>query len=202
MEPCPEPLDVRNAVRGLRLIETMMILRFLLLAVLVAGAGCRRDDGGVARVESPKSGATADTSNLPRLGAAPDWQLTRLDGTVMRAEELRGKVVVVDFWATWCGPCIKEIPGYIEMQRAHADRGLVIVGISLDQGGPAGVQRFVERHGVNYPIVMGDAAVAEAFGGVQSIPTTFLIDRQGQIRDRKVGAMEREEYEPLVTSLL
>ncbi|HEX2101598.1 MAG TPA: TlpA disulfide reductase family protein, partial [Candidatus Synoicihabitans sp.] len=93
-------------------------------------------------------------------------------------------------------------PGYIEMQKKYEDQGLVIVGVSLDQQGPAVVQKFADNLGINYPVVMGDEEITRAFGGIEAIPTTFLIDREGQIRHRKMGAMEREEYEPIVASVL
>ena len=94
---------------------------------------------------------------------APEWTLKRLDGTTLKSAELAGKVVVVDFWATWCPPCVEEIPGYVEMQREHEAAGLVIVGISLDQAGVEAVRKFTERYAMNYPVVMngggGDGGV-------------------------------------------
>ena len=121
---------------------------------------------------------------------------------MLKSEDLRGNVVVVDFWATWCPPCRAEIPGYIEMQRELADEGLVVVGVSLDEGGPAVVQKFAERMGIDYELVMGDRDVVNAFGGVQVIPTTFLIDREGKVRHRKEGMMSREDYEAIVREVL
>jgi len=162
---------------------------FLSAALLYAWAGCgTRDDKITA----------GDIVSV----AGPDWSLSRLDGSTLSSEELKGKVVVVDFWATWCPPCRAEIPGYIEMQQELGDEGLVIVGVSLDEDGPAVVQQFAEQMGINYEIVMGDRAMVEAFGGVQVIPTTFLIDRDGKVRHRKEGAMAREDYEPFVRELL
>lgn len=156
------------------------------------------------------AGATASVSGaaapaamaLPKLGAAPKWELKDLNGNVVSSEQLKGKVVVVDFWATWCGPCRVEIPGYAEMQKKYGKDGLVIVGASLDQAGPSVVKAFADRTGVNYTLVMADEAVVNAFGGVEAIPTTFLIDRHGQIRDRKVGAEESSEYEKKVVAVL
>ena len=150
----------------------------------------------------PKAVASAPTGSLPKLGTAPAWKLQDLNGQVVSGEQLRGKVVVIDFWATWCGPCRLEIPGYAAMVRKYGKDGLVIVGVSLDQGGPDVVKPFAAKIGINYTLAMGDEAIQTAFGGMDAIPTTFLIDRTGQIRDRKVGAMETEEYEKKVLAVL
>jgi thiol-disulfide isomerase/thioredoxin len=114
----------------------------------------------------------------------------------------KGKVVVLDFWATWCGPCRSEIPGYGKLQKKYKDKGLVIIGVSLDQAGPDVVKKFIDHFHMNYQVVMGDDAVVEAFGGVEGIPTTFIIDRTGKIRDKKVGAMETAEYEKVLRRYL
>jgi Peroxiredoxin len=135
------------------------------------------------------------------LGAqpAPAWKLKDPSGKVVSSEDFKGKVVVVDFWATWCGPCRMEIPGYIELQNQYKD-DLVIVGISVDAPprGASLVKGFVEKNKINYPIVMSTDEVLEAFGGdrpINAIPTTFIIDRDGNIRDRKEGAEHKEEFE-------
>lgn len=140
--------------------------------------------------------------SLPLMGEAPEWTLTRLDGSQLSSADLAGKIVVIDFWATWCPPCRAEIPGYIAMQDEMRDDDVVIVGVSLDEGGPSIVRKFADEWEMNYELVMGDEQVVGAFGGVRAIPTTFLIDRDGQVRHRKEGMMHREEYEPLVRSLL
>lgn len=133
---------------------------------------------------------------------APGWKLRDLEGQEVTSEQFKGKVVVVDFWATWCAPCIEEIPGYIALQKKYGPEGLAIIGISLDQAGPARVKAFAAANGMNYTIVMGDEAVVEAFGGVESIPTTFLISREGRILDKKVGAAAPAVYEQLVKRAL
>lgn len=133
---------------------------------------------------------------------APALTFKDLAGKDVSLAALKGKVVVVDFWATWCGPCRLEIPGYIEMQKKHGAAGLVIVGVSLDQKGPKHVQRFVEQNGMNYTVVMGDSDAVDAFGGFEAIPTTFLIGRDGRILHEKTGAMESAEYEAIVRKAL
>lgn len=146
--------------------------------------------------------AVHDSGALPVVGPTPAWSLTDLDGKPIGMETLKGKVVVVDFWATWCGPCVQEIPSYVELQKKYADRGLVVVGLSLDQKGEAAVRPFAKRMKINYPLALATPEVITAFGEIDAIPTTFLIDREGKIRHRKTGAMPAADYEKLVLSLL
>ncbi len=133
---------------------------------------------------------------------APAWQLKDPDGREVTSAQFQHKVVVLDFWATWCGPCRSEIPGYVALQRKYAAQGLEIIGVSVDQGGPEVVRQFAAEQKMNYPIVLADDAIAGAFGGVDAIPTTFIIDRDGVIRFRKVGAMAPAEFEAIVRRYL
>lgn len=126
---------------------------------------------------------------------APVWKLKDVNGKTVSSADFKGKVVVIDFWATWCPPCRDEIPGYIELQKKYGKDGLVIIGVSLDQKGPEVVKPFMAKMGINYPIVMADEDTPAAFGGIEAIPTTLIIDRAGMIRDRKVGAEAAESYE-------
>lgn len=132
----------------------------------------------------------------------PALKFQDLSGQEVDFAALKGKVVVVDFWATWCGPCLMEIPGYIEMQKKYGPEGLVIVGVSLDKKKPAAVKKFADARGVNYPVVMGSFDTMDAFGGFDVIPTTFLVGRDGRILHQKSGAMAHDEYEALVKKAL
>ena len=145
--------------------------------------------------------AAKEAAALPVIGPAPAWKLRDVEGREVSSDSFKGKVVVLDFWATWCPPCRAEIPGYVDLSKKYGDR-LVIVGVSLDEGGPKVVRDFVKKFGVTYPIVMGDDAIQQAYGGMEAIPTTFLIDQEGRIRDKKVGAEKTELYERKIAALL
>ena len=134
--------------------------------------------------------------------AAPSWTLNTVDGKAVSSDAFKGKAVVIDFWATWCPPCRREIPAYIEMQKELGGKGLAIVGISLDSNGPGVVKEFMEKYGMNYTVVMGDDAVADAFGGIPAIPTTFVIGRDGRIAYSKVGYEPHDEFLEHIKPLL
>jgi thiol-disulfide isomerase/thioredoxin len=133
---------------------------------------------------------------------APPWELNDTDGKPVKSSDFAGKVVILDFWATWCPPCKAEIPGFVELQQRYGDKGLVIVGVSLDEQGPAVVKPFIQQFRVNYPIVMGDEKIVQDFGGVTAIPTTFIIDKAGNIVKKHVGFAPKENFEKEITSLL
>ena len=120
--------------------------------------------------------------------AAPAFELPDLAGGKVSLGDLKGKVVVLDFWATWCGPCIKEIPDYAEFWRKNRARGVEVVGVVCDSGDPSEIQDFVREYKIPYRQLLGDEAVQVAFGALQGFPTTFVIDRQGVIRKKMLGS--------------
>lgn len=142
------------------------------------------------------------SADAQKTKAAPNFNLKTADGKALELKKLKGKVVVVNFWATWCGPCKAEIPGFLDVYKQYKPKGLEIVGISLDQQGWSVVKPFVDRYSITYPVVVGDGSVAEAYGGIEAIPTTFIVDKQGNIVDRHVGYMDKKSFENMIKGLL
>jgi thiol-disulfide isomerase/thioredoxin len=143
--------------------------------------------------------ASAQTSSKQ---LAPNFSLKTADGTTIELAKLKGKVVVVNFWATWCPPCRAEIPDFIKIQEQYKNKGLVIVGISLDQKGWSVVNPFAAKTKFNYPIVLGNEDVVNAYGGIEAIPTSIFIDKKGLIVDKQVGMLTKEAFEQKLKSLL
>lgn len=126
---------------------------------------------------------------------APDFQLEALDGTTVRLSDYRGKAILLNFWASWCPPCREEIPWFVDFQNKYGPQGLQVVGISVDNTDPKEVTEFIRRRGVNYPVLLADDKVAEAYGGVEGLPTTFFIGRDGHITRLVEGLVGHDEAE-------
>jgi peroxiredoxin len=135
-------------------------------------------------------------------GKAPNFSLKTSDGKSIELKKLEGKVVVVNFWATWCPPCKSEIPGFLEVYKQYKTKGLEIVGISLDETGWKVVKPFIEAYKITYPVVVGDAKLAMAYGGIEGIPASFVIDKKGNIVTQHVGYLDKASLENLVKGLL
>lgn len=133
---------------------------------------------------------------------APDFELKDVNGKVVRLSDFKGKVVLVDFWATWCGPCKIEIPWFIEFERKHKDKGFAVIGVSMDEDGWSTVKPFVTELGMNYRVVIGNDRTAESYGGIEGLPTTFLIDRDGRIASVHIGLAGKQDFEDAIDKLL
>jgi len=156
---------------------------------LAGGCGKRGSEGTAAR------GGTVGTE-------APEFALPDLDGKVVKSSDLRGKVVILDFWATWCPPCRQEVPHFVALQSKYRDQGLEIVGLSLDKGGANDVKPFVEEYNVNYMMLIANDQTASDFGGITGIPTTFVLDKHGKIVKRFLGYTDPEVFEETIRPLL
>jgi len=167
----------------------------------LAGAGVWSYSAWVKQ-HSPNSVKAASVKPDNQRKPAPDFTLKDADGKVVHLTDYRGKVVLLDFWATWCGPCKIEIPWFMEMQRKNKDKGFEVLGVAMDDEGWEVVKPFVADLNVNYRIVIGNDSTAEIYGGVDALPTTFLIDREGKIAAVHVGLASKKEFEDGIEELL
>lgn len=134
--------------------------------------------------------------------AAPEVTFQTLAGASLSLGELRGQVVLVNFWATWCGPCREEMPTFQRAFEEHQDEGFTIIGLSKDVGTPDLVRDFIAEYGITYPVGAATPDVERAFGGIWALPTSILIDRQGRIRHRVHGVLSEPELESALAELL
>ena len=148
---------------------------------------------GRRTAQKPK---TTTSGNL-----APDFTVTDINGKKLTLSDYRGKVVLLTFWATWCAPCRAEIPHFVEMQQKYGPQGFQIVGISMDDDVKP-VKAFYQEYKMNYPVAVGDDKLAESFGGVLGLPVSFIIDRDGRIVKKFIGATEVSVFDKEVADLL
>jgi len=124
----------------------------------------------------------------PAAVTLPEFALPSVtDGHVVSSEDFKGKVMLITFFATWCPPCRQEIPTLIELYREYGPKGFVVIGLSVDEGGPRVVARLVKQEKINYPVLMADRATTRAFGGIVGIPTSFLVNRKGHVVKKYPG---------------
>jgi thiol-disulfide isomerase/thioredoxin len=133
---------------------------------------------------------------------APNFTLETLDGKNVSLSDYRGKAVLVNFWATWCGPCKIETPWLVELQNEYGSQGLQVVGVAMDDSGKDEIAKFAKDMGVNYPVLLGKEAVGDAYGGVPALPESFFVGRDGKITDRIIGLKGRGEIEDSVKKAL
>src|SRR5438552_8418802 len=145
---------------------------------------------------------TSTSLALTKSGPAPDFTLQSLDGKNMSLSDLRGKAVLLNFWATWCGPCKIEMPWFIELQKQYGSQGLQIVGVAMDDSSKEDIAKFANDMGVNYPVLLGKEAVGDAYGGVPALPETFFIGRDGKIVDKIIGLKGKAEIEDSIKKAL
>lgn len=131
-----------------------------------------------------------------------DFELKNIDGSTVNFSSFKGKVLVVNFWATWCKYCVIEIPGFNSVYAKYKDKDVEIIGISLDRSPPEHVRSFVKAKKITYPIFLGTRETILNFGKVQGLPTTFFIDRNGKLAKSRVGLIHENELEDIVKSLL
>jgi thiol-disulfide isomerase/thioredoxin len=150
----------------------------------------------------PGIASAGETTQAQSPQLAPGWELPDLDGKIVHSTDFKDKVVVLDFWATWCPPCRAEISDFIELQKKYAVQGLMVIGVSVDQSGLKTVKAFAQKTDINYPIVLADGKIVDAFGGIDVLPTTFIIDRTGHVVKQHLGFTSSTVMEKEIKTLL
>src|SRR5579863_3861261 len=164
-----------------------------LLVVAVVAAAMLYFGFHMARRSGSDSATRVTKSSL-----APDFTLESLDGKSMKLSDFRGKAVLLNFWATWCGPCKIEMPWFVELQNQYAAQGFQIVGVAMDDASKEDIGKFAKDMGVNYPILIGKESVGDQYGGVPALPESFLIGRDGKIVDKIIGLRGKAEIEDAI----
>ena len=171
------------------------LLRLTLSAALLSAAACSTSGGGSADAAAETA---AENETIP----LPEFSLKDVNGKEFTNSDIKGQVVLLNFWATWCGPSKIEMPWFIDFQRKYKDRGFMVLAVTLDEEGWEVVRPFAAELKPNFPILLGDDATAEEFGGVMALPTTFIIDKNGAIVTRHTGLVSKSEYEGEIERLL
>lgn len=162
-----------------------------LLAGLLAVTACQSTGSMAAAVKKEKDRRIA-----------PDFTLKDAMGRPVKLSDYKGKVVLLNFWATWCGPCKIEIPWFIEFEQTFKDKGFAVLGVSMDEEGWDIVKPYLERSKINYRVLIGDDMTAQNYGGVDSLPTSFLLDKEGRIAATHIGLVSKSVYQNDINTLL
>ncbi len=184
------------------------ILFILLLFIFVSGcASDQQKNGKVKAVQTDAAALPHDPLSSKLIAAATiakaeDFKTTLLSGKTFQLSEKRGKVVVLNIWATWCPPCVAETSDLVEVYQKYKDEGLIILGVSIDKQGRSVVVPFAEKYNISYPITIDDGTIMEKYGPVIGIPTTYIIGPKGNLRYFATGAITQKELEPRVKKLL
>jgi peroxiredoxin len=175
------------------------LILILILYMSLNTFGCDKDEN--SRTLKSEN-ISANINVLAGDEKAAEFSLKSVDGKIVKLSDYKGKVVVVDFWATWCPPCRKGIPDLISIQ-SEFKKDVVVIGISLDQDKTLkDVGTFIKKYGINYPVVYGDEKVSKDYGNIQAIPTSFVIDKNGNIVDKHVGLVSKDTYVNKIKELL
>jgi len=172
----------------------------LLAALSVGCSSGSRTVKALFKLDEPESAAPVKPNKDRK--PAPDFALQDVNGHTVKLSDYRGKVVLLDFWATWCGPCKIEIPWFQEFERQNKDKGFAVIGVAMDEEGWDVVKPFAQERSINYRLVVGNDTIAQQFGGVDALPTTFLIDREGRIASVHIGLSGKRDFENGIQELL
>jgi cytochrome c biogenesis protein CcmG/thiol:disulfide interchange protein DsbE len=172
----------------------------LLMTVIFLNCTSDKANSSDKKPVSQKTNASASQSD--NYVSAPDFALENLDGDIVKLSDYHGKVVFLNFWATWCPPCRAEIPYFIELVEQYGDDGFEVIGVDVDPRDFSKVPNFVAQQGINYPVLYDTKGVSQIYGGIQSIPTTFVINRNGKVVDQIIGSRPKHVFESIVKKWL
>ncbi len=170
---------------------------FILVIVAVVVAALLVFGIKMARRRASQPVASTATGQL-----APNFTLKSLDGKTVKLSDYRGKAVLVNFWATWCEPCNVEMPWLVDLHKKYASQGFEILGVAMDDIGEKGIAKFAQEKHVDYPILIGDDPVGDAYGGIPFLPGNFYIDRSGKIVDKAFGLKGKAEMEQDIQKII
>lgn len=181
-----------------------MNLRRFVLALTVVSAGGLAWFLSLAQAHRPVPRQQPDVVKIGfQVGErAPDFELRPLNGVDLRLANLRGRPVLLNFWATWCAPCRVEMPWLVELDAAYRSQGVQIIGVAMESGSPDEVAAFAREYGVQYQVVLGNSATADEYGGVRFMPQSFFIDPEGKITKTTTGLTDRRDIEDGIKALL
>lgn len=148
------------------------------------------------------SRSSGDLRSTKERKAAPAFTLKDSSGAAVKLADYKGKVVLLNFWATWCGPCQIEIPWFIEFEQKYRDRDFAVLGVSFDDDGWISVRPYMTTHKINYRVMIGSDHLSQLYGGVDALPTSFIIDRSGRIAATHVGLVDKRDYQNEILKLL
>lgn len=186
----PSAAAVPPAAQGNRNPLALVVVALVAAAMLYVGFHMARRSG------------PSHPLGMAQATAAPDFTLESLDGKSMRLSDLRGKAVLLNFWATWCGPCKIETPWLVELQNRYGPEGLQVIGVAMDDSAKEDIAKFAKDMGVNYPVLLGKEAVGDAYGGVPALPESFFIGRDGKIVDKIMGLRGKSDIEDSIKKAL
>ena len=175
-------------------VKKIVAVAVIVMGVLVAGIIFSGNEGNGSPV-------VTEVSEVASSNKAPDFTLSDMRGNEVSLSDFKGNIVIINFWATWCGPCRLEIPDLIDLQEKY-NGDLVVLGVSLDYDGPSVVPQFAEKLGISYPVLYGNGQVAHRYGGVTGIPTTFVIDRDMNVYRRYIGYRPQTVFEKDIQDLI
>ena len=171
----------------------------IIFALIFLSFGCSKNTK--EENKTANSNSNVQTTQTKDEKAAPDFSLESTDGMAVSLKQYRGRVVILDFWATWCGPCRRGIPDLVSLQKKYKD-DLRVIGISLDTDTKSDVIPFAKKFNINYPILYGNQQVTQAYGGINAIPTTIVIDQYGDIVAKYVGLVDKETFAKHIEELI